>query len=161
MNITWPISTPTLKNSSARGMAFCGKPDLRQRAGKSEAVQQAEAEGDDPRRARRQPLRAAPLLHDLDGDEHDRERDRRLNQRAGHVDDAQRGQRQGDRWARVNAVTVCSRRLTPPTSSNQGQHEQQMVEAGEDVFDAQQSVGPHHLQRRRGWRTPRSWATAA
>ena len=42
-NTNCPISTPTLKNSSATGIARARQADLRQRAGEAEAVHQTEA----------------------------------------------------------------------------------------------------------------------
>ncbi len=48
MNINCPISTPTLKNSNAIGIAFAGRPTSLSALAKSEAVQQAEHERDDP-----------------------------------------------------------------------------------------------------------------
>ena len=47
--------------------------DLAERAGEAEAMQQAEREGHEPRPARRQARPAAARVHDLDGDEHDRQ----------------------------------------------------------------------------------------
>ena len=49
MNSSCPISTPTLKNNSASGIAFGRQADFAQRAGEAQPVQQAEQERHDPR----------------------------------------------------------------------------------------------------------------
>jgi hypothetical protein len=59
--------------------------DFSQRASKTEAMQKAEAESDEPRPARRERRHPAPGVRDLDGDQHDAERDGGLDRRARYV----------------------------------------------------------------------------
>src|SRR5262245_46339315 len=65
------------------------QPDLGQRAREAEPVQQAETERDDPGPALRQAALAAPNPHDLAREEQDRQRDRRLDRRAWHMNDTE------------------------------------------------------------------------
>ena len=49
----------------------------------------------------------------------------------------------------VKAVTVFTSFQPPPRDDEQRQHEQQMVDAREDVLDAEHDVGAGDLQRAR------------
>ena len=86
--INCPASTPTLNISSASG--HCERTrqhsyGLRERTGEAKAVQQAETECYDPRRARRQPRAAAKPMHYLGGHKDDAQRNGRLQRGTGHM----------------------------------------------------------------------------
>ena len=119
--------------------------DLLQRAGEAEAVQQAETEGDDPGRARGQAGPAVQAVQDLHRDEGDRQRDDGLDRRAGHLHPAERGGDQrdavGDREGRDRRQDA----FAAAHDQQQGQHEQQVVDAAEDVLDAEHQVAPGHF----------------
>ena len=69
------------------------QPDLAQGAGEAEAVQQPERERHDPGHPRARPDPPVTRVHDLGGDEHDAERDHRLDRLRRHVDEAERRER--------------------------------------------------------------------
>ena len=88
------------------------------------------------------PGRPADAVHDLGGDEHDAERDHRLDRLLRHVHEAERrAQRASGCARRVNAVTVAISRRVAPTSMQQREHEQQVIDAEQDVLDAERDVG--------------------
>ena len=108
---------------------------LRRRAGKAKPVQQSEAEGNKPRTAQRRGGPSPPRIRDLDGHQHDAECDRRLDWRPGHTDEAERGRRErkavGDgerRHRQCDAAPFANQ-------NHQGQNEQQMIEAEQNVLD--------------------------
>ena len=65
MNSNCPISTPMLKKSSATGIADCGSPSSLSALAKPRSVQQAEGEGDDPRKPLRNAWSSLPAMHDF------------------------------------------------------------------------------------------------
>ena len=71
MKINWPISTPTLKNSSASGIDNGGNPTSASAPGEPKSVQQAERERDDPGVALGQPWPTLACMNDLAGHEDD------------------------------------------------------------------------------------------
>ena len=150
MNSSWPSSTPTLKAKSASGTSCCGQADRGQRAGEAEPVQQAERERDHPRPLRRQAWPAAPRVQDLRGEQQDAERDRGFDGRPGHVNNAERGERERDRVRDREGRDRPHEHARAAHDQHQREDEQQMVVAEQDVLDAVRS-------RRR--RRPR-WALA-
>ena len=52
-------------------------------------------------------------------------------------------------WATVNAVTVRRTRRHPFYQQEQGKHEQQVIDAAEDVLDAKAKIGGSHVEARR------------
>ena len=159
MNMIWPISTPTLKNSRASGMAFCGKPISASAPANPRPCSRPKLKAT-THGARDVSPQSPPPLQDLQSYEHDRKRDRRLDQGARDMDDAKGRQRQGDRVGHREGGDRLQQALEAAHEHDQRQHEQQMVEAGEDVLDSQQRIGPHHLQRARTGRHHKSWATS-
>ena len=119
--------------------------DLGQRAGEAEAVQQAEAERDHPRRARGQARLAAQAVHDLGGDEHDAERDHRLDRRPGHVHPAERRRDERDAVRDGECGDRGDDALAAAHDQQQRQHEQQVIDAAEDVLDAEHEIRPGDL----------------
>jgi hypothetical protein len=99
-------------------------------------VQKPEAEGNQPRQTRGQTWLSATCIQDLDGDQHDAQRDGRLHGRTRHVHETQR--RSGKR----NAVRNGEGRhgdgdaLPASNENHQRQYKQQVVEAEKNVFDA-------------------------
>ena len=86
-----------------------------------------------------------PCTHDLAGDEHDGEGDDRLDGRLRNVHEAQR--RGGQRQAVRHRERGDRPHETPPTldENQQGEHEQQVVDPEQEVFDSQTQVGTRHL----------------
>ena len=78
-NTNCPISTPTLKNSSATGIARVWQADLRQRTGEAEPVHQTEAERDHPGPPRGESGLPAAGLYDFARHEDDAQRDAGLD----------------------------------------------------------------------------------
>jgi hypothetical protein len=103
-------------------------------------VQQAEYERDDPRKSLRQAGFSLPAANDFRRHEHDAERDRRFDGRSRHVNESESRAGEGE--------TMCEgkgrdRRNEPARSFHQHQqreHEQQMVDAAENVLDAEHQV---------------------
>ena len=132
---------PTLKNNSANGMCPSRQADLAQRAGKAEPVQQAERERHDPRRSapsgppgpaacarsrprrtrcsRRSPPRPARTAR------------ARMPSVASAERDAVRDRERGHRLHQPPR---------PARDDEQRQHEQQMIDAEQDVLDAELEI---------------------
>ena len=155
-----PSSTPTLKNSSATGIAWSGRPTSLSAPAKPRPCSRPKAKATSHGRRAVRLCPAAPRIHDLHRDEHDAERDRRLDRRAGHMRRSRASPRASVMLcATVKAVTVSAMRFQPPHQDDERQHEEQMVDAEEDVLDAEPEIGGGHLlparsppaRRRRGW----------
>ena len=92
------------------------------------------------------PARPRRGLQDFGGDEHDAQRDHRLDRLA-----AAHGRRRASPAPRVmlcatvNAVTVFTSRHVPVGQEQQRQHEQQVVDAGQDVLDPKPEIGAGDL----------------
>ena len=116
--------------------------DFGQRTCEAEAVEQAETERDDPGRPRREPGLAAQPVHDLRCDEHDAQRDHRFDRWTGHVHPAQRRRYQRDAVCHGESGDGREDSLAPAHDQQQREHEQQMIDAAEDVFDPEHEVRP-------------------
>ena len=111
------------------------QPRFSQGVSKAKPVQETEAESDKPRPTARQRRCAASRCHDLDGNEHDAERDGSLDQRTSDVDQPQRRRCKCDA---VRDSERCHRKGDPspiPYQDYQGEDEKEMIEPEQDMFD--------------------------
>jgi hypothetical protein len=134
-----------------------GHPDLAQRAGKAEAVQQSEDEGDQPRHPCRHPHPALPRMNDLDGDECDRKCDHRLHWRRRDVDEAERRCCKGDAMCCGKGGDGLDELSGACRDQDEAEHEKQMIDAEEDVTDAELQIGRRHLPNVLPRRNPGLW----
>ena len=88
-------------------------------------------------------------VQDLGGDEHDRQRDGRLDRRRGNMHDLQRRQRQTDRVGNRERRDGDDQPPAVAHDHDQRQHEQQVIEAGQYVADAEHRVGADDFERAR------------
>ena len=95
-NDSWPISTPTLNITSAKGISGDRQAKRAQSAGKAEPVQQSKGEGDDPWMQDGNARLAPPGTDDLDTENQDRECDRGIEQRPWQMRITERRQPKGD-----------------------------------------------------------------
>ena len=125
------------------------QPNLGQRTGKTEAVQQTKAEGNQPRQTLRKTRLSMPCIQNLDGNQHDAECYARFHRRAGTFTKPSVAATNVMLCAMVNAVTVSSD--TPPVSDqdHKRQNKKEMVEAEQDVFDAKAKISCSHFSRGR------------
>jgi len=88
-------------------------------------------------------------MDDLGGHEHHAERDRCFDRRLGHVHQPQRRRRERD--AVRDREGRDRRDESPPVADqeHQAEHEQQVVNAEQDVFDAEHEVGLCNLEAAR------------
>ena len=144
-NSSWPISTPTLNISSATGIAFCGRPTSASAPAKPKPCSRPKLKATThgaravrpglPRRpwttsaATKTMLRA--MIASTGGPGHVHPAHRRSDQ-GDAVRDRERGDRGDDALAAAHDQQQC-------------QHEQQVVDAAEDVFDAEDQIGPGDL----------------
>ena len=117
MKASCPSSTPTLKQSRASGIACGGRPTSASAPAKPSPCSRPKVNATSQGRRAVRPGRPAGAVHDLGRDEHDAERDHRLDRRRRHVHEAQRSRRRASGCARrVKAVTVVTSRRVGPTS---------------------------------------------
>ena len=90
-----------------------GQTNFTQGARKTETVQQSEGEGDEPRCLRSDAFAPLPSVHNLCGDEHDRECDDSLDRRLRHMYEAKAAKPRVMEWATVKAVTVFTSLQSP------------------------------------------------
>src|ERR1700737_48904 len=109
-------------------------------------MEQAEGERDEPRIARRDAFVTLPGARELDGDEDDAERDKRLDHRRAHVDITESGSRQRYAVREREGRDGLDESQTATHQQQQPEHEAQVVETGEDVFDPESQIRRHwHL----------------
>ena len=106
-------------------------------SGKAEAVEEPEGKGDNPGRAGGDASLSLACADNLGGNKSNRQRDRRLNRRRRHIDEAQRsrGERnavrdseRGDRQDELARVRC---------DQDESKHEEEMIDAEHDVLDAE------------------------
>ena len=85
MNMSWPISTPTLNVNNARGMSPMRQSDFGQCAGETEAVQQAERERDHPGPSCGEAGLARAVARDFAGEQKNGERNGGLHRWTWHM----------------------------------------------------------------------------
>src|SRR6516165_5697778 len=118
-----------------------GQADVDQRAGEAKAVQQAEGKGDDPWPPRGQAWLAAPQSYDLASEQDDAQRDRGLDRRSRYVHDPEGRQAQSDRMSERERGDGPQENAPVAHDQNQGENEQQMVEAEQNMLDAVGQIG--------------------
>ena len=137
-----PRLDPEIERQQRGGHLALRQTDFLERAGKPEAVDKAEGEGDAPRIAQRDAL-AVP--QQFGSEKHDRQRDQCLDRRLrqAHQPERDPGKRQrvrhGERGHRLG------HRPPAPHQQHQRDDEQQVVPSGEDVGDAQLAVSAPDL----------------
>ncbi len=115
-----------------------GKPDLGEGAGKAEPVQQAEAEGRDPRAARGQALSLSALeAQEFAGEEDDRQRDHRVEDGRRKPRHTERGERQGDAVGHGERGDRFQQQPAAADDQQQREDKDQVVDAEQDVLDAE------------------------
>src|SRR5262245_53298506 len=109
--------------------------ERRQRGGKAKTMQKAERERDHPRIARGQPRLAALKLHDLDPDEHDAQRDRRIERTLGYTNPAKG--RGSERQAVPHRKGGDGVNQHPPAADQpyEAEHKQEMDNPQQDLAD--------------------------
>ena len=115
--------------------------DLAEGAGEAEAVEEAEGEGGKPWQGGGETGLACPHPHDLDGDEHDGEGDGGLDRRGGQLDPAEggAGEREGVRDG--EGGDGADEALDIAHQQEQREDEHQVIEAEQDVLDAEDEIG--------------------
>ena len=126
------------------------QPRLLERAGKAEAVQQAEGEGHHPGIGLRKPSFARFDLDELARHEGDAERDRGFDGLLRQAEIAESGACQRDAVCDREGGDRLCQHPEVTDQQHQRQHEQQMIEARENVIDPQQQIGLRDLQRALG-----------
>ena len=127
-----------------------------QPARKAQAMHQPEGEGDHPRRARGDSLDATTHVNDLRRDEDDAQRDDRLDRLLRHMDEAERRRRERDAVRDRERGDGLDQFPAAARDDQQRQHEQQMIDAAEDVLDAEHQVGADDRQRSAARPRPRT-----
>ena len=131
-------STPRLKVSSATDRWFCGRPISASAPAKPRPCISPKRKATSAGQRRE---RVGLLVQRLAGDEHDGKRDRGFDRRRAQREQLERAQRER------NAVRDGERGdgpHQPPVEAHekqQRQHEQQVVDAAQDVLDAEHAVG--------------------
>src|SRR5215813_4625299 len=137
-----------IKPDQSRHQPAGRQTDFGQRAGEAEAMHQAEQEAHQPA-PRYRPLHGEVL----EGNVSDRQGDHRLDQLRRQGGDAEHRQRQGQAMRHREGGDERGQRQPPASRQNQGDDEQHMIEAGEDVLDADEKIGRERIPRRAvGWR---------
>ena len=86
-------------------------------------------------------------MHDLGSQQEDAEGDGRLDGRSGHVHDAQRCECEGDRVRNREGGDGQEEHASAANDQDERQHEEEMIEAEEDVLDPVREVGPDDRER--------------
>ena len=146
MKINCPISTPTLKNSSASGIEFCGRPTSASALANPSPCSNPNVESHDPWVLLRESGPSLPAMHDLGRDEDDAQCDQRFDGWTRHVQHAERCQRERNAVRDRECRDGCDQASRTIDDQQQGEHEQQVIEAEQDVADAEHGVGLDHLQ---------------
>src|SRR3979490_2862764 len=108
---------------------------LGQSSGKAEAVQQAEAKCDEPWPSRRKGWSSAPVIDDLDGNQHDAQRNRGLNRRPGYGYETECCGRKREA-VRQSKCGYRNQYAAPVADQDhEREYKQQVIEAEENVFD--------------------------
>ena len=132
------------------------QPGLTQPAGKTQAVHQPEGERHEPRCARGDAFETAVHANNLRRDKDDAQRDDCLDRRLRHMHKAERRRREREAVRDGEGGDGLHQPPAAARDDEQREDEQQMVDAREDVLDAEHDVRAGDLQRaRRGFHDER------
>ncbi len=138
------------RNMSGRQSGFA------QSAGKTEAVHQPEGERHEPRCARGDAFETAVHANNLRRDKDNAQRDDGLDGRLRHMDQAERRGRERQAVRDREGGDGLHQPPAAARDDEQREDEQQMVDARQDVLDAEHSISAGDLQRtRRGFHDER------
>ena len=152
MKRSCPSSTPILKNSSATGIAWPGRPTSLNAPAKPRPCSRPNAKATSHGRRAGKAFPASRRIHDLHRDERDAERDRSLDRRAGDIQKAERRSGQRDAVRDSEGRDSEGDALPAPHKNDERQDEEQMVDAEKNVLDAKPEIGGRHLHRPAGGR---------
>ena len=148
---SWPISTPTLKDTSDQASASRGRPNSFSTEANPKPWMRPKKPAKSGRasRAGARAPRPAPAVagnHEqiVGADDHDRERDERLDDPCRRAEDVERRQRQRD--AVPDRERRDDQRQAPERAAEEQQadQEQDVVRADQDVLDARRDERPDH-----------------
>ena len=137
MMASWPSSTPRLKQRSAVGTCCSGTPSSSSADAKPSPCKQAEREGDRPGRA---PGERVGRAQALAADEDDGERDRRLDRRRRDVHEPEHREREADAVGERERGDGGQELPPAPHQQRERDDEEQVIEPGQDVLDAEAGV---------------------
>ena len=123
-----------------------GQADFSQRTGEAKSMQQAKRERDQPGPLRGQ-ARLSPVgSNDLAGQQENTQRNRCFDRRSGCVHNPKCGKAQGDRMCNGKGGDRDQKRPAATHDQDQGQYEQQMVVAQQDVLHTVHQIGGGDLK---------------
>ena len=149
MNRKWPASTPRLKNSSAVGMCPCGRPASLNPPAKPRPCISPKMSATIHGAWAAILVDAASHVNNLRGDKDDAQGDDRLDRALRHMHEAECRCRERDAVGDRERGHGLDQLPAAPRDDQQRQDKEQMIDASENVFDAEHEVGAYDGQRAR------------
>src|SRR5437667_11215041 len=136
-----------IEKEQSGGNVILRQADFTERAGKTEAVQQAKGERHDPWRARRDSFPSLSPPNNFKGHENDGKGNRGFDRLRWNVHESKRGQRQRDAVRNSESRHCLEQSHSPVGDNEQSQNKKEMIDAEPDVLSSEQGVSCRYREQ--------------